>query len=76
VDPSSVNGSVRWDPLLSDSQSGITLKAGMPGGMEDAGDVSRDRELSIQESDSLELTCTLCQTTRKYMSAWSQTCDF
>ncbi len=29
-------------PLLSDSHSGITLKAGMPGGMEEAGEVSRD----------------------------------
>jgi hypothetical protein len=56
VDPSSVNGSVRWDPLLSDSQRGITLKAGMPGGIEEAGEVSRDLELSIHESDSLELT--------------------
>ena len=56
VDPRRVKGSVRWDPLLSDSQRGMTLNAGMPGGIEDAGEVSRDLELSIQESDSLELT--------------------
>ena len=57
VDPSSVKGSVICDPLFSDSQRGMTLNGGMP----DAGDVSRDRELSIQESDSFELTWTLCK---------------
>lgn len=61
VDPSSVKGSVICDPLFSDSQRGMTLNGGMPGGMDDAGDVSRDRELSIQESDSFELTWTLCK---------------
>ena len=60
VDPSSVNGSVKCDPLLSDSQRGMTLKAGMPGGMDEAGEVSLDLELSIQESDSLELAWALC----------------
>ena len=39
-------------PELSDSQSGMTLKAGRLGGMEEEGDVSRDRELSNQESES------------------------
>ena len=56
VDPSRVNGSVKCDPLFSVSQRGMTLKAGIPGGIEDAGEVSRDLELSIQESDSFELT--------------------
>ena len=51
-----MNGSVKCDPLFSVSQSGMTLKAGIPGGIEDAGEVSRDLELSIQESDSFELT--------------------
>ena len=40
-------------PLLSESQSGMTLNGAIPGGIELAGEVSRDRELSIQESESL-----------------------
>jgi len=37
------------------SHKGMTLKAGMPGGIDEAGDVSLDLELSIHESDSFEL---------------------
>lgn len=39
-------------PELSDSQRGITLKAGRLGGILELGEVSLDRELSIQESES------------------------
>jgi len=52
--PSAVKGgSDMCVPELSDSQSGMTLNAGKPGGMLlEEGDVSLDRELSIQESES------------------------
>ena len=39
-------------PELSDSQRGITLKAGRLGGILELGEVSLDLELSIQESES------------------------
>ena len=45
-------GSERWVPELSDSQSGITRNAGREGGMLEEGEVSRDLELSSQESES------------------------
>ncbi len=52
--------------MLSDSQSGITLKAGRLGGIEEEGEVSRDLELSNHESESELLfpvgedNCMLC----------------
>ena len=39
-------------PELSDSQSGMTLKAGRLGGMLELGEVSLDLELPSQESES------------------------
>ena len=48
-------GSDRCVPELSDSHSGITRKAGRLGGMLELGEVSRDLELSIQESESERL---------------------
>ena len=50
--------SERWVPELSDSQRGITLKAGRLGGMEELGEVSLDLELSIQLSESERLAPT------------------
>ena len=51
-------GSERCVPELSDSHRGITLKAGRLGGILELGEVSRDRELSIQESESERLAPT------------------
>ena len=45
-------GSERCVPEDSDSQSGITRNAGRLGGIDDEGDVSLLRLLSIQESES------------------------
>lgn len=45
-------GSRRWLAASSDSHSGITRNAGKEGGMLEEGEVSRDRELSSQESES------------------------
>ena len=45
-------------PELSDSHKGMTLKAGRLGGMLELGDVSLDRELSSQESESDKLAAT------------------
>jgi len=45
-------GSDKCVPELSDSQRGITLKAGRLGGILELGEVSLDLELSIQESES------------------------
>jgi len=45
-------GSERWVPEDSDSQSGITRNAGRLGGIDEDGDVSLLRLLSIQESES------------------------
>ena len=45
-------GSERWVPELSDSHRGITLNAGRLGGILELGEVSLDRELPSQESES------------------------
>ena len=51
-------GSERCVPELSDSQRGITLKAGRLGGILELGEVSLDRELPSQESESERLAAT------------------
>ena len=45
-------GSERWVPEDSDSQRGMTRKAGRLGGIEEDGEVSLLRLLSIHESES------------------------
>ena len=52
IPPPTRGGSERCVPELSDSQSGITRNAGREGGMLEEGEVSRDLELSSQESES------------------------